>query len=169
MQAVAEALEIDPFMLSRWRKEARDGVLRGRVALPKAVKVYRPSARCKRRVQALQRKYAVLEEEHALLKKTHPVHLRTKADVFAFIEEARGRFGVTRLCRLFAVTRAGFYAWRRRPVSARRRQDWALLAEHACALREDERRDIRQSRIQHGLRAGGHRRGVRRRVARLMR
>jgi putative transposase len=36
---------------------------------------------------------------------------------------------VTRLCRLFAVTRAGFYAWRRRPVSARARQDRGLLEE----------------------------------------
>jgi transposase-like protein len=33
VQAVAEALEIHPFKLSRWRKEARDGVLRGRVSL----------------------------------------------------------------------------------------------------------------------------------------
>ena len=32
VQAVADALEIHPFMLSRWRKEARDGVLRGRDA-----------------------------------------------------------------------------------------------------------------------------------------
>jgi transposase len=67
VQAVADALEIHPFMLSRWRKEARDGVLRGRVALPKAVTVP-PASQVKRR-QALQRKYAVLEEEHALLKK----------------------------------------------------------------------------------------------------
>src|SRR6476661_6845166 len=37
VQAVADALEIHPFMLSRWRKEARDGVLRGRVSVPKAV------------------------------------------------------------------------------------------------------------------------------------
>ena len=67
VQAVADALEIHPFMLSRWRKEARDGVLRGRVALPTVVKV--PPARQVKRLQALQRKYAVLEEEHALLKK----------------------------------------------------------------------------------------------------
>jgi transposase len=33
VQAVAEALEIHPFMLSRWRKQARVGVLRGSVAL----------------------------------------------------------------------------------------------------------------------------------------
>ncbi len=29
VQAVAEALDIHPFMLSRWRKEAREGRLRG--------------------------------------------------------------------------------------------------------------------------------------------
>ena len=36
VQAVADALEIHPFMLSRWRKEAREGVWRGRVSVPKA-------------------------------------------------------------------------------------------------------------------------------------
>ena len=52
VQAVADALEIHPFMLSRWRKEARDGVLRGRVALPKAVKT--PPASQVKRLQALR-------------------------------------------------------------------------------------------------------------------
>jgi len=67
VQAVAEALEIHPFMLSRWRKEGRDGVLRGRTTIPKAVKV--PPAREIKRFQALQRAHALLQEEHALLKK----------------------------------------------------------------------------------------------------
>jgi transposase len=31
VQDVAEALDIHPFMLSRWRKESRDGRLRGSV------------------------------------------------------------------------------------------------------------------------------------------
>ena len=51
---------------------------------------------------------------------------------------------MTRLCRLFAVTRAGFYAWRRRPVSARRRQDRDLL-EDVRAIFEAQWRDLRQS------------------------
>lgn len=67
VQAVADALEIHPFMLSRWRKEARDGVLRGRVTVPQAVRV--PPASEVKRLQTLRRKYAILEEEHALLKK----------------------------------------------------------------------------------------------------
>jgi transposase len=67
VQAVADALEIHPFMLSRWRKEARDGVLRGRVSGSKAVKA--PRARDMKRFQSLQRAHALLQEEHALLKK----------------------------------------------------------------------------------------------------
>jgi transposase len=67
VQAVADALEIHPFMLSRWRKEARDGVLRGRVSISQAVKA--PPARTLKRFQSLQRAHALLQEEHALLKK----------------------------------------------------------------------------------------------------
>jgi transposase len=67
VQAVADALEIHPFMLSRWRKEARDGVLRGRVSVLKAVKA--PPVRTMKRFQALHRAHALLQEEHALLKK----------------------------------------------------------------------------------------------------
>ena len=68
VQAVADALEIHPFMLSRWRKEARDGVLRGRVTVASAARKT-PPARTMKRFQVLQRAHALLQEEHALLKK----------------------------------------------------------------------------------------------------
>jgi putative transposase len=74
---------------------------------------------------------------------------------------------VTRLCRLFAVTRAGFYAWRHRPVSARRRQDRDLL-EDVRAIFERSGGTYGSPRIQRALQAGG-RRVSGRRVARLMR
>jgi transposase len=66
VQTVANALDIHPFMLSRWRKEVRDGVLKGRahrVDLPS-----RPAREIKQ-LQALKREYAMLREEHELLKK----------------------------------------------------------------------------------------------------
>ena len=66
VQAVADALEIHPFMLSRWRKEARDGRLRGRTVVPHELKT--PPARDMKRFQVLQRAHTLLEEEHALLK-----------------------------------------------------------------------------------------------------
>src|SRR5439155_11135186 len=55
-------------------------------------------------------------------KKSHPVLLRVKADIFAFIEREREAFAVKRLCALYGVTRAGYYAWRTRAESARRKQ-----------------------------------------------
>jgi transposase len=64
VQTVADALDIHPFMLSRWRKEARDGVLRGR---PRRVEIG-PRREIKR-LQALERAPAMLREEHELLKK----------------------------------------------------------------------------------------------------
>jgi len=74
---------------------------------------------------------------------------------------------VTRLCRLFAVTRAGFYAWRRRPMSARRRQDRDLL-EAMRAIFEGSGGTYGSPRIHEGL-AGRGQHVSRRRVERLMR
>jgi transposase len=66
VQTVAHALDIHPFMLSRWRKEVREGVLKGR-----ARRVDLPSrpARELKQLQTLKREYAMLREEHELLKK----------------------------------------------------------------------------------------------------
>lgn len=64
VQTVATALDIHPFMLSRWRKEARDGVLRGR-----ARRVEAGPRRELKRLQVLEREHAVLREEHELLTK----------------------------------------------------------------------------------------------------
>src|SRR3989338_4914626 len=64
VQAVAAALDIHPFMLSKWRKQVRDGVLRGR---GRDLRV--PPRREIRRLQELERAHALLQEEHALLKK----------------------------------------------------------------------------------------------------
>ena len=65
VQTVAAALEIHPFMLSKWRGDAKAGRLTGRA--PKA-----PPPGPAREIQqlaALERKYAALKEEHDLLKK----------------------------------------------------------------------------------------------------
>ena len=64
VQAVAAALDIHPFMLSKWRKQVREGVLRGPA---RAVRV--PPLREIRRLQELERAHALLQEEHELLKK----------------------------------------------------------------------------------------------------
>jgi transposase len=64
VQAVAAALDIHPFMLSKWRKQVRDGVLRG-----KGRDLTAPPLREIQRLQELERAHALLREEHELLKK----------------------------------------------------------------------------------------------------
>jgi putative transposase len=71
------------------------------------------------------------------------------------------------MCALYGVTRAGYYAWRRRGESARRRQDRGLLVQ-IQALFDRSRGTYGSPRIHRALAAGGIR-VSRRRVARLMR
>ena len=65
VKTVAAALAIHPFMLSKWRKDARDGRLRGRA--PQAAPP--GPAREIAQLQALEKAHALLLEEHDLLKK----------------------------------------------------------------------------------------------------
>jgi transposase len=69
VKTVAEALDVHPFMLSRWRKEFREGRLR-----LKTPKVERRAPKASlvreiRRLQELEQAHRLLQEEHALLKK----------------------------------------------------------------------------------------------------
>ena len=89
-QDVAQALDIHPFMLSRWKKEYRDGKLRpaanaAGLSLPKVlrsplqdlekrqlkrqVKRLQAKVEARREARGLERKLAALQVEHELLKK----------------------------------------------------------------------------------------------------
>jgi transposase len=89
-QDVAHALDIHPFMLSKWKKDYREGKLRpaaeaAGLSLPKALrepkadpekralkkqlKQLQAKVEARREVRALERKLAALEVEHDLLKK----------------------------------------------------------------------------------------------------
>ena len=68
VKTVAAALAIHPFMLSKWRKDARDGVLRASQPAP-AAPLPRKVARELAYLEELERKYAELQEEHELRKK----------------------------------------------------------------------------------------------------
>ena len=87
-QDVAKALDIHPFMLSKWKKDYREGRLKAAAAglsLPKVLRVPKADAekrslkrqvkqleakvQARREVRALEKKLAALEVEHDLLKK----------------------------------------------------------------------------------------------------
>ena|SRR5215831_4226563 len=64
IQDVAASLDIHPFMLSRWRKEMREGKI-----VAKRVKSDVEVTAELRELRELKRRYAMLQEEHELLKK----------------------------------------------------------------------------------------------------
>lgn len=64
VQEVAESLYIHPFMLSRWRKEAREGKL-----MTKGVQVDKDVAAELKELRKLKREHERLKIEHELLKK----------------------------------------------------------------------------------------------------
>jgi len=86
---------------------------------------------------------------------------------FAFIEAEKATFPVAVSCDVLGVSRAGFYAWRRRPPARRATADLRLAIDVAAIFAEHCAR-YGSPRVQRALHARGQRVG-RRRVARVMR
>jgi transposase InsO family protein len=86
---------------------------------------------------------------------------------FAFIETEKACFPITLMCRVLAVSRAGFYAWRQRPAAARTRAD-KVLAVAVAAIYAEHHGRYGSPRVRMELRGRGQRSG-RKRIARLMR
>ena len=85
---------------------------------------------------------------------------------FTFIDAHRTEFKVTTMCRVLLVSKAGYYAWKDRPASARAVADVQLSLEIAVAHTRS-RRTYGSPRIHRDLTDEGHRVGAKR-VARLM-
>jgi len=86
---------------------------------------------------------------------------------FAFIEKHRGEFEVGALCRVLAVSRSGFYSWRKRLPSKRSVEDERLKSK-ILELHQKSRRTYGSPRILDDLKEEGERTS-RKRVARIMR
>ena len=76
---------------------------------------------------------------------------------FAFIAAEKACFPVALMCRVLAVSRAGFYAWRRRPVARRIDQD-GVLAVRIAAIHVRESGSYGSPRVQMELGAARQRR-----------
>ena len=86
---------------------------------------------------------------------------------FRLIEAERAEHSISRLCRVLGVSRVGFYAWRRRPPSARALRD-AELRRLIATVFSESRQTYGAPRVHAQLHARGVRVG-KKRVARLMR
>ena len=73
---------------------------------------------------------------------------------FAFVVEEKAHFPVNVLCHVLGVSRSGFYAWCKRPRSARSKQD-ARLAVEVRVLHERSRGTYGSPRLFRDLRAKG--------------
>jgi transposase len=71
---VAESLHIHPFMLSRWRKEAREGQI-----MTKGIKVDKEVAAELKALRQIKKDYERLKLEHDLLKKAIAFTSKRKA------------------------------------------------------------------------------------------
>ncbi len=83
------------------------------------------------------------------------------------IERHRGQHPLVMMCRLLAVKRSTYYAWRRRPASRRAQEDRRLVMEIELSHKASDR-TYGSPRVHQDLQAQGIRCG-RKRVARLMR
>ena len=73
---------------------------------------------------------------------------------YAWIEEHRDRFHVTRMCRQFDVSRTGYSQWRRRAPSDRAMAN-AVLDAQVAAVHAGSKRSYGRPRIVRGLREQG--------------
>jgi putative transposase len=87
--------------------------------------------------------------------------------VYRFVERERTSFPVTCMCRTLGVSPSGYWAWTRRPPSARARSDAALTAT-IREIHKDSRGTYGMPRVHAELRFSGTP-CSRKRVARLMR
>jgi transposase InsO family protein len=87
---------------------------------------------------------------------------------FAFVgaEKARGEFTVTELCSAFRLSTSGFYAWRKRQPSTRRKKDQQLKVLIQASF-DTSRKTYGSPRVLEDLREAGEQVG-RNRVIRLM-
>jgi putative transposase len=79
----------------------------------------------------------------------------------------QAEYPIATMCRVLEVSTSGYYAWLKRPESARAGRD-AELSERIVEIHDESRRTYGMPRVHAELKAGGER-VARKRVARLMR
>ena len=87
--------------------------------------------------------------------------------IFEFVDAQRALYSIEMLCNVLDVSRAGFYAWKKRGVSQRRIDD-AMLAVEITKIHEESDKTYGSPRVHVALEKRSHR-VSRKRVARIMR
>ncbi|MCC7179925.1 MAG: IS3 family transposase [Acidobacteria bacterium] len=156
--AAARDLDLTETALRDWVKRARADRTQGRTGLTTAER--EELARLRKENRILQEERDILKKAGGLLREAEPVRFR-------FIAAEKAEHSLTILCRCLEVTRSGFYAWQRRPESARAVRDRQLRVR-IRASHEASRGRYGRPRVWRDLRDEGEHTSEKR-VARLMR
>ena len=109
----------------------RDWVRRAETSNPDSKSRVELSQDEREELKRLQRENRILREEREILKKARRFlcsgDQRNPVVVYGFIEQEKANHAVALMCRLFEVSKSGYYAWRARPPSARSIADAELL------------------------------------------
>ncbi|RBW51439.1 IS3 family transposase [Marinobacter sp. F3R11] len=164
VKSVAEALDIHPFMLSRWRKEYREG----KFAMKRVKKA---PADAKKKIQEqdevarLKRRISELQEENDILKKS-TFSGRGTTEAFRFVWKHRREYSIKALCRHLNISRSGYYAWVNRKPGQRAAENADLLLK-IRRIYDSSKGRYGSPRVYQALRREGEQVGENR-VARLM-
>ena len=120
--------------------------------------------RLKREVKQLRLDRAILARAIAWLQGGERIDSRK---AFEFVNANADDFPIRSMCRVLGLSPSSYYAWRKRPPSARARRD-VVLRQKVLASWEESRRTYGRRRIHADLKAQGERVSLKR-IARLMR
>ncbi|MCH8533387.1 MAG: IS3 family transposase, partial [Saccharospirillum sp.] len=166
VQEVAATLDIHPFMLSRWRKEYREG----KIVADRRKKLTEVTSKQEKeisRVKKLEAENKKLRQEVDLFKKVATVSCGGASARYRFVQKFGRELGISRTCEWLGVSRSGYYDWLTREPSARSRSDKELKTL-IQVISDDSEGRYGSPRIWKQLQNQGHK-VSRKRVARLMR
>lgn len=107
-RSVAEALDIHPIMLYRWKKEMVDGKIENNGKDVRSSRMYEEALK---KVKKLEAENQRLRDENIVLKKAERLFTSKKVERFRLIKEHSDRCSIALLCRKLGVSRSGYYAW----------------------------------------------------------
>ncbi|WP_261823078.1 IS3 family transposase [Vibrio neonatus] len=127
VKGVAQSLDIHPFMLSRWRKEYREGII---MEDKRKKKPHIPKQKVEsNRLAELERQNEQLRLENDLPKKVATIRSPGKSTKFRFIKKYKSVFPIVMMCRHLSISRSGYYAWLVRSPSKYSQSESDLLME----------------------------------------